>query len=248
MEYDQIFQYFEKSLIVLRKSIIPIYKMDSQKGRPDFIGSSIYCQFGPYKMLFSAGHVFNHILPDLPWYQYSMSEMRKLPCNEYRFPNDELNDTGIAVLNDDLPMWSAIPSRFFSVFKQDVEYQHILVGYPASSTKRSTSDTQKIEIKGYLTNAAPIEEYSRLKINQEKEFIISFKKKNVFGENRNKLTFPNPNGMSGGGVFQFHEQNPKKLSLVGIMTRWDVNKKNAIIATRIESITRLFNIMKIDMT
>lgn len=246
MEYNIAFQFFKQSLILLQKSIVPLYKMDLQKGRHEFVGSSVYCKFGPIMMLFSAGHVFKDILQDRAWYPYSMTEMRELPCEKYSFPNDDTNDSGIAVLNENLPMWSPITYELFSTFKQGEDYHHILVGYPGSSAKGSTSKIQKLEIKGYLTSAATNEEYSRLQVDQMKEFIVLFKKKNVYGEKHNKFMFPNPNGMSGGGVFQFHEKNPNIQFLVGIMTRWDVNKKNVIIATRIESITKLFDVVKIN--
>ena len=57
--------------------------------------------------------------------------------------------------------------------------------------------------------------------------------------------FPNPNGMSGGAVLQFNENIPEQVTLVGIMTRWDVNRKNAIIATRFETIKKEFTLKKI---
>ncbi len=247
MEYEKAFSFFKSTLIKIQKSIIPLYKWNYKINRPDFVGTSVYCNYGPIKMLYSAKHVFQEIIPDRPWYPYSTTEMRNIPFEKYIIADDESIDIGIIQLTEELEMWKPIPFNLLSGFDNKEEYQHLLVGYPGSSTKKSTNETQKIEIKGYLTSAAKDEEYTRLKVDKSKRFVVLFKKKNVYKENLEKMTFPNPNGMSGGGVFQFNEKNPNKQYLVGIMTDWDIEQYKAIIATRIESVTDLFKIWRIDL-
>ena len=246
MEYDVAFEFFMRTLLETRKCVVPLYRMAGIPPRPEFVGSSVYCRFGPVQMLLTAGHVLKSMVPDRPWYPHSDSEFRQLPCDEHHYPKRELEDSAVAPLTEGLsPMWTPLSSARFTAFSGEDGFQHFLVGYPSASTKGSTPQFQRIEIKGYLTAAAPPEEYSRLSADPRRELVVVFRKKNVYERDRKKSTFPNPNGMSGGAVFQFHESDAKTQSLVGLMTRWDVTRKRAIIAERIESVTGNFRVLRI---
>jgi hypothetical protein len=118
-----------------------------------------------------------------------------------------------------------------------------MMGYPASSTKGSSQGNYRIQIMGYLTSAASVEEYDGAQADPARQLVLLFKKEKVYGKERARVTFPDPFGMSGGAVFQFHEKSPRVQSLVGIMTEW---KGRTIIATRIETFTSKFHIERID--
>ena len=90
-------------------------------------------------------------------------EMRRVPFERYALAKDEREDSGIIQLKSPLPMWTPLASEGFSQFDAREEYQHVLVGYPASSTRGSVRSNQRIEIKGYLTSAAPAERYTDLR-------------------------------------------------------------------------------------
>jgi hypothetical protein len=64
-EYRQVYDFFfQQALPQLQRSIIPLYKLNSVAGiDPEFVGTSVYCQFGPFTMLLTAGHVLRDILP-----------------------------------------------------------------------------------------------------------------------------------------------------------------------------------------
>jgi hypothetical protein len=262
-KYDQAYDFFlQQVLPKLQPSIVPLYKVNPVAGRyPVFVGSSVYCQFGPFVMLFTAGHVLRHILPDHAIYPQplptpveeprggripllrSLVEMRAVPYERYVLPTNKTDDSGIIVLKSNLQFWTPLPAEGFSQFDEREEYQHVMVGYPASSTRGSIRSNQRIEIKGYLTNAAPAGEYSNVQADPTRQLVLLFKKQKVYGKNRLRVTFPNPYGMSGGAVFQFHEKSPRVQSLVGIMTEW---QGRAIVATRVEAFTSKFHIERID--
>ena len=261
-EYDEAFDFFLQCLPNIRRSIIPLYKANPESGRPPkFVGSSIYCQFGPFVMLLTAGHVLRAILPDHAIYPQPLREdiggpestrapmlravveMRRVPFERYALAKDEREDSGIIQLTIPLPMWTPLASEGFSRFDAREEYQHVLVGYPASSTRGSVRRNQRIEIKGYLTSAAPAEQYADLRADPARQLVVLFKRQKVYGKNRARVTFPNPYGMSGGAALQFHEKSPRTQSLVGIMTDW---RGGVIVATRIESITQKFRVAKVD--
>jgi hypothetical protein len=73
--------------------------------------------------------------------------------------------------------------------------------------------------------------------------VLPFKKQKAFWKNRLRVTFPNPYGMSGGAVFQFHEKSPRVQCLVGTMTEW---RRRVIVATRVETFTSKFHIERMD--
>jgi hypothetical protein len=245
MEYNTAYDFFIQEMWKIQKSIVPLYRRTLDPLGLEYIGSSTYCIFGPIRMLVSAAHVLKCILPNRAWYPYSNQESRELPCEKYAFSKNQTDDVCIMELVADLPNWSPLPSMDFSEFNSTSEYQHILLGYPASSAKGSTAHNQHLEIKGYLTSPSPAEEYGRLGVDPNREFVVEFRKKKVFERDLHQTTFPNPNGMSGGPVLQFHEKSARIQKLVGIMNRWDLNRKKAIVATRIETITKRFSVVKV---
>lgn len=219
--------------------------MNPDRRTPEFIGSSIYCLFEPIHMLITARHVLERILPNRAWFPFSNKEMREVPCEGYAFPKNEEEDTGILELSSGLAAWSPLSADQFSQFSDVPEYQHILLGYPSSLSKEIDPKKRSLEIKGYLTSPSPPEKRAKVQVDANREFVVEFRKENVYERDLHKTTFPDPNGMSGGAVLQFHESNARVQRLVGIMTRWDA-REQAIVATRIETITQKFSIVRID--
>jgi hypothetical protein len=191
--------------------------------------------------------VVQDVWPDRFWYPHSEKELRILPCDGFHTTSEESDDFCIAELTGNLPAWLPFPFEGIGTFSADKQYQHLLVGYPGSFTKKSTRFVQRAKLQGYLTSAAHESDYKRLNVNSSKEFVVQFRKERVFDEKHSYTNFPDPNGMSGGGVFQFKENMPQPISLVGIMTRWDTDRKNAIVATRFEAIKSTFTIRKISL-
>jgi hypothetical protein len=170
------------------------------------------------------------------------AEMRGIPVEKYGFPKDESDDSGIIQLKDTLTTWTPLPFETFGQFDERAEYQHVLVGYPGSSTKGSSLEKQTIRIMAYLTSGASAEGYVAERTDP-RQLVVVFKRQKVYGKGQARITFPDPHGMSGGAVLQFHEKSPRVQSLVGILTDW---QGETIVATRIEAITKHFRAVKIE--
>jgi hypothetical protein len=236
MEYDEAYAYFLNRMEELHHYIIPLYKRNHLNKIFEYVGSSVLCNFYGLKVLFTAAHVLEETQPEKPYLAYSEDRFMELPSNEIRVIRENDIDIGIAILAIDLPLYLSVDSLKFGSFCSDEKFQHILVGCPGSGTRHSDRNTQKTKIQGYVTSASEESEYLRLNVNKKEKFIVKFNKEKVYKENMKQFTFPNPNGMSGGGIFQFDENNAGKFELVGIMTDWDPHRKNAIIAARIDNI------------
>lgn len=236
MEYSEAFSYFFKKMKELHRHIIPLYKRNHIDKRFEYVGSSVLCNFYGLQVIFTAAHVLEETKPEKPYLPYSEDEFIELPSNEIRVIIENDIDIGIAILAIDLPLYLAVDVSRIGSFCSEEKFQHILVGCPGSSTKHSDRNTQKAKIEGYITSAGEESEYMRLNVNLSEKFIVKFNKEKVYKENMKQFTFPNPNGMSGGGIFQFDETNASKFELVGIMTDWDTRKKNAIVAARIDNV------------
>jgi hypothetical protein len=244
IEYGAGFQIIQRILLSVGRSVVPLYIRDPNKGI-EFVGSSVYCRLDNLILLFTARHVVADVWPKRLLYPYSTMETRELPCNGFCFPKEEADDYCAAELTSDLNMWSPFPYNDIEEFQSYKEYQHLLIGYPGSYTNKSTPAVQKLKLQGYLSGAAPESEYTRLRIDPAKEFVVLFKKEKGYDANRAHTNFPDPYGMSGGGIFQFNENIPQVVSLVGIMSWWDTNRKNAIIGIRLEAIKSLLNLKKL---
>ena len=81
MEYDVGYEFLLESVQKHFKSIVPLYKMNKDRSIPEFVGSSVYCQFEGLGLLFTAGHVLQEIWPERPWYPYSIDTFTPLPCD-----------------------------------------------------------------------------------------------------------------------------------------------------------------------
>jgi hypothetical protein len=262
-EYSEVFEYFlQKFLPIWQKSVVPLYKTAAEPGHlPDFVGSSVYCRFGRSLLLLTAGHVLKDIMPGSAIYPLLLSpkigpagsrgpmisgsaQFRGIPSEKWWSQKNDGEDAGIIELKDPLgSIWTPLRGERFARFDEREEYQHVLLGYPGSSVKGWKPDEQSIRIMGYLTSAAPAGEYAAVGAQVHQELVVLFKRQKVYGQDQSRVTFPDPHGMSGGPVVQFHEKSPRVQSLVGILTEWH---GDSIVATRIETITRHFRVVRID--
>jgi len=235
MEYDEAYGYLLNIMEELHHYIVPLYKRNHLDKIFEYVGSSVLCNIYGLKVLITAAHVLSKVQPEKLYLPYSEDKFIELPSNEIVITENDI-DIGFAILAIDLPLYLSVDISKMGSFSSDEKFQHILVGCPGSSTKHSDRTTQKTTIQGYVTSASEGSEYIRLNVDMHEKLIVKFNKEKVYRENKKEFTFPNPNGMSGGGIFQFDENNAIKFELVGIMTDWDTSKKNAIIGARIDNI------------
>jgi len=247
MEYDEAYSYFMSNLMILQKSIIPVFGPPKGKNGPEFIGTSVYCKEHDAHFLLSAGHVFKQANSYKLWYPFSNVLSLEIPSSVYAYPNKEERDFCVIPLDKPLENWNPIDTSVFGDFHDQEEYQHILIGYPGSKVierNQNNENSTKLTIMGYLTSAGNQDAITRAKLDEDFQFGVVFHKKNVFGESRKAMTFPDPNGMSGGPIFEFHEKRPLEQKLVGIMTEWRSTSYKLIVGTKVKTIMKGFSIVK----
>jgi hypothetical protein len=244
IEYHEGIRLLKQVLLSTGLSVIPLYIRNADKGL-QFVGSSIYCRHHNVELLFTARHVVEDVWPAKLWYPSSDEESRPLPCDGFQMTENRSDDFCVAHLDSSLSAWKPFVYDNIGQFLTYKEYQHLLVGYPWSFTKKSSRMVQKLKLQGYLTSPAPESEYARLNVDTSSGMALLFKKEKVYDENHKYINFPDPIGMSGGAVFQFNENIPQDISLVGMMTRWDTHRKSAIVAVKIDAIKCLFSLQKL---
>jgi hypothetical protein len=227
----------------LQTHVVPLFQFN-ESGRPELVGSSLYYAEGPFRFLLTAGHVILEKFPAKLWYPHSLESLAELPIQGFSYAKETDLDLLVAQLDRDLPLYRPITVLGVGAFASSEPFQHMLIGYPASQAK-ATTDQTNVKVQAYITGAAPTGEYKRLSVNPENQGIVEFKKERVYNESGQMMTFPDPNGMSGGGVFQYHESFPGRATLVGVMTRWDTERKKAIVFTKIEQIRKIFSLKEV---
>jgi hypothetical protein len=244
IEYHAGIRFLKQVLLSTGLCVVPLYIRNAEKGL-QFVGSSIYCRHYNVELLLTARHVVEDVWPAQLWYPASDEESRPLPCDGFQMTKSRSDDYCVAHLDSSLSAWKPFEYDNIGQFLTYKEYQHLLVGYPWSFTKKSSRMVQKLKLQGYLTSPAPESEYARLNVDTSSGIVLLFRKEKVYDENHKYINFPDPIGMSGGAVFQFNENIPQDISLVGMMTRWDTNRKIAIVAVKIDAIKSLFSLQKL---
>lgn len=201
---------------------------------------------GPIKFLLTANHVLQELFDKKhrPLILTDDDLLNDIPCSQFTFSKDTSLDIAICLLDSPLKMFTPYNLEDASKFEISDDFQDILLGFPAKGVKvRDGLIMAKYE--GYQTQNASLSEYTRLGVDPERFCICEFRKENVFRENLRAETFPNPNGMSGGPIFQFPNSNAKKIRLVGMMLRWDTEREKAVIGVRIEEIKKMFSVTRV---
>jgi len=225
--------------------VVPIFFVNKEK-KIEFQGSSIYCHMGPIKFLLTAHHVLQELFDQKlrPLILTDDDLLNDIPCTQFTFSKDSSLDIAICVLDSPLKMYAPYNLEGASNFQQSDDFQAILLGFLGKGVK-VREGLIKAKYEGYQTQNASISEYTRLGVDPEKFCICEFKKEKVFREKLRSETFPNPNGMSGGPIFQFPNSNAKNIRLVGMMLRWDTEREKAVIGVRIEEIRKMFSVTRI---
>lgn len=118
------------------------------------------------------------------------------------------------------------------------EYRYIMMGYPASKTKkRYVQRTIKASAFYFLSSGiTDSQKYESLNLHQDVNYLVDFHINKVYNFiNDCKQTAPCPRGNSGMGIWYY---DGDKTYLVGIMTGYN-NKESVFIGTRIDLVTEL---------
>ena len=215
--------------------IVPILAGHSQNTL-DFKGSAVYISRGDRRYLVTA----NHVIADYPLPEILVfNEIGKASSisfrNLYTVSND-FTDIALFELQDELPAFE--PFSYSNLAEVDSEENVFhLVGFPGSKVSRPRPARNTLIFAYYFVVSRPIsgaEQYFK-NFDPRANMIFEFKKKNILLGNGKVGNFPDPNGKSGGAVFELFFSCENKFldyTLVGIMTQWNPSLKRFIRCTK----------------
>jgi len=200
----------------------------------EFQGTGVYIRNGTRYFLATANHVIHGLDPSqvvVPTGIGSFSSIQPRSCIS---TNEEKGDIALYELIEPLALFSYID--YENVRDLTVDGRHIyMMGFPATRVSRRSRGQIEFEQRIVLTRPVKDGHHHFRHFNERANFVCDFKKERVLNGKGNLVTFPDPYGMSGGGVFEaFYSQAHTLLghTLVGIMTEWNPSKKRYIRCTR----------------
>lgn len=118
---------------------------------------------------------------------------------------------------------------------------HSVMGYPASKTKMKRPQKKiKSKLYVYYNILCQNDVYKHNDLNAQDHIAIIFDKKKCVSSEGIKTTFPDPQGMSGGGIW-FHDASSGKTLLVGIASTWK-NRSQCIFGSRLTLIKKIIDL------
>lgn len=142
-------------------------------------------------------------------------------------------DLGIYKLEEQLKSYIPLTLCDFDSF---INFENfIAIGYPA--TKMKHYNQRNISVKHYSLFSNIDTEFNKANfpINRYFEIPIQFSQHKVKSFKGDTITFPIPNGMSGGMLIGYKKEFSKvNLKLVGILTRYNATKGETMVATKID--------------
>jgi hypothetical protein len=227
----------------------PVYIPDKHQN-PSFLGSAIFLEIGPAHFVLSAAHVFDH-RHTANLYVHGANGLVLLQGDFTRLfrpgvtPNDDYIDISIArlpretadeVSPDAFLMWKELDHSVPQVTR-DIFFT---LGFPITKQQNSL---QGSEIRAAAFRMAGLEcfgtAYQSLSLDPRASLLVGFNKKQMW-DARGKVTAPDLNGMSGGGVWRVGPRllsvdRAPVLSAIVVECRQKATPKH-ILSTRIQPI------------
>lgn len=213
------------------KCVIQIFSYD--KGHVELVGSAVLCWAfvgGSFKRcLLTAKHVakktnlvtestqsysFNPSYNDLETDRWIMPVFHKLDWALYPLSENHYEDL--------------IKNRrdFIPLVKWDCSGPYTFCGFPATRNKNKRG-VIKSQPYSYRGSELPIKDYPSLEKNNDEYIAVHFDKDDCeYASTLQPCSFPDPHGMSGGGIFDNNgvlcgivtEWNPQRKALIGVRT------------------------------
>ncbi|WP_068717353.1 serine protease family protein [Vibrio tritonius] len=176
---------------------------------PELIGSCIFLIIDDRKFLATAGHVVNEFDNSSILVGYN-SEL-------VGFSGDVMKTEGTSTDKVDIAILELIGDEFEKIKNDDcVPFEMIapsnttaekkiysFIGYPATKSKidRNKFNTVKSKMYTYFNTTCEKKVYEDMSLNPNTHILVNFNAKNCKNESGELVTFPRPNGLSGGGVW-----------------------------------------------
>jgi len=204
------------------------------------VGSGILLKFREYRFLLSAAHVFDEMGNSLSFPEIGIEAPVAVEVTTSGLPTsgrkDDVIDVGIARLPEDVALLLERRFKFISIENIDTNdryedsKKYCFTGFPATQSRvRYPARAIDIDCYEYRLDAYEISNESQ-PWHPSLHLAGYFERENMRHLGGVRITAPEPQGISGGGVWTYDETRGYKL--VGIGTNWDVNY-NILVGVRI---------------
>ena len=219
----------------VENSIVPIFTRN-ERSQLVHIGTSVYLHLDNRHFLITAGHVIDDVIEY--WVPVENGKFETIPGIESKFIICQTIDIAIIELSKSLILFTPLElSNIYDHTKHKVlDNTLILMGFPCSKVKTKILSSEG-KLQKYITQNSDNSEYKRLGVNRHIGIVIDFNQKQVICPYSGIKRFPDPHGMSGGGLFWI-ENKGKYIKnvptyLIGIVIEKDENNKKGIVAIKI---------------
>lgn len=232
---------------LLTKFVCPIY-CESPTPRLSHIGSGVLLQIGESKFILTAAHVLDHrsegtlCIPGDGLLIPINGTFRSTDIPKGRAREDDKVDIGFCRLDDQtvnaIASYSYLPATEIIADEKPVFGRlYSFIGYP--NTRNEVRYKIRPNPFSFLNTPLTIDLYSQYKLDTNIHIAVKYDKKRTVSANHKPISFPDPHGLSGGGLWaweirdRFKVGNPEvSPKLVGITTGYTTDKK-AWFATKI---------------
>ncbi|CAH5375218.1 hypothetical protein [Serratia marcescens] len=186
----------------------PVF-IENSMSKPELIGSCVFLIIDGRKFFVTAGHVANECANSSIFVGYN-SKLVEFSGVIIKTAGTNTDKIDIAILELDGGLFGEIEDSDcvtlemiapIGTFSQQRIYSFI--GYPATKSKidRSKIDTVKSIMYMYFNTTCEGEVYEDMSLTPETHILVKFDAKKCKNESGEIVTFPKPNGLSGGGVW-----------------------------------------------
>lgn len=197
-------------------------------GEPEQIGTFVIIKLNHNYYLLTAAHVANICSEKGYYYFFDNSHVEFTGCLlKTEGSQSDVTDIAILKVDDEFQVRgiNLITEELLPGPGQVTDGIHSVMGYPASKNKLNRP-TKKIRSNLYVfyNTLCANEVYEHNDLNIQDHIAIVFDKQNCLSSDGEKVTFPDPLGMSGGGIW-CHDVVSGKTLLMGIASTWKKNNK-----------------------
>ncbi|MGX9728327.1 MAG: S1 family peptidase [Candidatus Electronema sp. VV] len=221
-----------ESIKVIDKHLVPILSAINDHFF-QFKGTGVYIRKGMRHFLVTANHVVKTNEPDRILLPTDIDSFSSIQVRASIATRDENADIALFEMLQPLTHFSPIDYKDICDLTDDACAIY-MIGFPASRVSLDKRKPIEFEQRIILTKKVDNGTQHFEHFDERTNFVCDFKKKALNG-NGKIVTFPDPYGMSGGGVFEPSYSKTNVLSgytLVGIMTEWNPRKKRYIRCTK----------------
>ena len=231
LSIDKIIEYLNPA----KKCIVPIFVKRQYSINYELLGTATYLESDNSQYLVTARHVFNEYKDQELLIPITDNKIGIIPTNIYSgITEQDIVDIAFCRLEEKLMLFSPIHVNQCNSLQYSKSILSIF-GYPSTKT-RSRSKIVESGLFCYLTSIENDEKRWLGKIDKRVNYLCKFDQEDSYDIDNKRATFPKPNGISGGGLFEIildKDGNPISFALIGIVTEWDSVRKKDIKATKI---------------